>query len=88
MGDRLVGTAETAIAMERIETMMDCFILKSWEWEQEFCDLGKMIRMMDKWSCLVTVYFLRCSDGSWTSMNGGRFLYLRCRSIQSPLSIT
>jgi hypothetical protein len=41
VGAMLVGTAETAIAMERIETMMDCFILKSWEWEQEFCGFGK-----------------------------------------------
>lgn len=37
----LVGTAETAIAMERIETMMDCFILKSWNGKEKFCDLGK-----------------------------------------------
>jgi hypothetical protein len=48
----LVGTAETAIAMERIETMMDCFILKKvgtgtrilWIWE-------KMTRMNGQVKC-------------------------------------
>ena len=54
----LVGTAETAIAMERIETIMDCFILESWEWEQEFCGSGKDDK--NEWAsdvCLVTVCF-------------------------------
>jgi hypothetical protein len=55
----LVGTAETAIAMERIETMMDCFILKSWGWETRiFVDLGKDDK--NEWAsevCLVTVCF-------------------------------
>jgi hypothetical protein len=48
----LVGTAETAIAMERIETMMDCFILKSWEWGTRILWIWeKMIRMNGKEKC-------------------------------------
>jgi hypothetical protein len=56
---------------------------------KNFVDLGKDDK--DEWQrevCLVTVCLLRCSDGEWTSMNGGRFLYLRCKKHTDPLSLS